>query len=552
MKKKLLLLLLLCMCFTTISGCGKAQEKQATETESEDEEKEDTRKKKKDKEQENTDSDAGKKDAKNKLLGLLGKEDLSPLPVIQFEQRKEQWYVPDSSNLLCEATYEMIHLDDPEYAALSEALTTYANANAETILDYAVSNVDLYYEEEYLKDIIDEYSYFTFDTSYKHTRFDHNILSIREYYSDYQLGPHGSYTFTGATFDVETGNQIMLTDLVDGDYYAFESFVREYMVNKILSSYEEELFSPSELASTINSYQLGSDIPWYLNGSGIVFIFNIYSIGPYAMGSTEVCVPYTELKDYLKEDYLPTNGTYIAELSPNTPSCYGGLVQNNNRDDAKTTDTASYQTICINTDINGEYDGGVSVSAADSEEILTDYGYFQSAYFIRKSDGNDYLLICTDLMSGDYETLLFQIDEGVLTQLNHLPGNCLVNSSVFESSFTCTSYFYVLGTYSSDLNYDWNADNTFTQKNETYDFNVGNWGKMTVQIPLPVTMNGQNTTLDVGTQIQIIGYDGDSTVFFRIVGTENTGEIKVVHEEYEYLIDGISEYDYFDFVPYAG
>ncbi|MBE5853041.1 MAG: DUF3298 domain-containing protein [Lachnospiraceae bacterium] len=553
MKKKLILLLLLLSCFMTLQGCGKTQEEPKTHAEKDDRDEKNNEDESNSSKKDKDDSSHENKDAKNKLLSLLGKADLSPLPIICFESENVTWYDDDSTTLLCEANYQSIYIEDTDYSALSEALTSYSSDINDEILAMAEENVDYCSTDPDFRNLINEYSYLSFDSSYMHTRFDHKVLSLWHTYSDYLLGPHGSYSFDGITFDVATGERILLADLIKDNYSDFENFAKEYLLSELLIWAGEDYLAEDELASTLDSCELETYIPWYLNGSGLVFIINPYTIGPYAMGSTEVCIPYSQLFPYIKEEYLPNDGAYIGQIFANVDSRYGGFPTASDSEDLS-DEVAATKAFRIDTDINGEYEGGVLLSTATSEEVLTDYGYFQSAYFVRKSDGKDYLLTCIDQMSGDYDTTLYQLENGSINKITSLPGNQLTSGTVFENSFMCTKYFNVLGTYDANITYSWNDDNSMTLQDDVFHFNTytGDWRTMTTLLPLPVTINGEETSLPIGTVIQITGYDGGSTAFFKIVGSNETGEIHFEKDDYIHLIDGVSEYDYFDFPPYAG
>ncbi len=70
---------------------------------------------------------------------------------------------------------------------------------------------------------------------------------------------------------------------------------------------------------------------------------------------------------------------------------------------------------------------------------------------------------------------------------------------------------------------------------------------------LPVTLAGAETTIPVGSVLKITGTDNAGTAYFRL-DTGETGTISYVRddEQWQLLIDGLSENEYFEMVPYAG
>ena len=82
---------------------------------------------------------------------------------------------------------------------------------------------------------------------------------------------------------------------------------------------------------------------------------------------------------------------------------------------------------------------------------------------------------------------------------------------------------------------------------------VASYFEMTVTKDLPVTIDGKETTLPVGSKLSITGTNLVDTVTFE-TSDGITGSIQVTPDEenFGWLIDGISENEYFEMVPYAG
>ncbi|MCD7792335.1 MAG: hypothetical protein LUG92_02895, partial [Oscillospiraceae bacterium] len=79
---------------------------------------------------------------------------------------------------------------------------------------------------------------------------------------------------------------------------------------------------------------------------------------------------------------------------------------------------------------------------------------------------------------------------------------------------------------------------------------------LTAARDLPVTIDGAAATLAAGSRIRITGTDNIGTVYFRDVDTGTEGSIAFERgtgdNSYLLYIDGVSEYDCFESLPYVG
>jgi len=126
------------------------------------------------------------------------------------------------------------------------------------------------------------------------------LISIQADNEFFTGGAHGGYGTTFINMNPATGQQITLADIFKTGY---EEVLRR--------EGEVDFRKAQELADTASYINAGFEFPddkFSLNDNygftkdGIVFVFNVYEIAPYAMGAQEVHIPYTRLKDWLKKD----------------------------------------------------------------------------------------------------------------------------------------------------------------------------------------------------------------------------------------------------------
>jgi hypothetical protein len=126
------------------------------------------------------------------------------------------------------------------------------------------------------------------------------LISIRADTEFFTGGAHGGYGTTFINVNPATGRRIALADIFKP---GFEEVLRR--------EGEADFRKSQELADTASYVNAGfefQDDKFVLNDNygftkdGIVFVFNIYEIAPYALGAQEVHIPYARLKEWMKKE----------------------------------------------------------------------------------------------------------------------------------------------------------------------------------------------------------------------------------------------------------
>ncbi len=189
----------------------------------------------------------------------------------------------------------------------------------------------------------------------------------------------------------------------------------------------------------------------------------------------------------------------------------------------------------------------------------------QSAYALRHPAGKTFLLICYDLASHDYVTVVYDITGDEIIQCDEWQLTEVRDDDISVDKITLNHTFNVLGTNWCEKEYELNENGKLITETEGYSFTpmLSEWWEMRVVKELPVVIDGMETVINPGEEIMIIGtnmkshMDLEGEIYFRVVATDETGTIYFEREMGEYgpgpyLIDGVSEYDYFEWLPYAG
>jgi len=138
----------------------------------------------------------------------------------------------------------------------------------------------------------------TFFARYEVSLLSKNIFSFRENISEYSSGSAhpNSYTQTFG-YNLDSGKSISLQSLFsqNSDYLQKISHI---CISSLLSNLGEDdkQFMEEWIKNGAGAKEENFQ-NFLFSESGIVFIFDPYQVGPYAMGSQEVTIPYSELRD---------------------------------------------------------------------------------------------------------------------------------------------------------------------------------------------------------------------------------------------------------------
>lgn len=138
-------------------------------------------------------------------------------------------------------------------------------------------------------------TYFDYDVKYNQNGLFSIVLSNYQYAG----GAHGGTIQTSYTFDLNTGKQLKLTDLViasSGYQKYFDAQVRSQIDARVSSGALYE-FSDSPFKT------LGDNPDFYLSNDGIVFYFQQYQYFPYAAGIQEFTVSYGSVSTMLNPSF---------------------------------------------------------------------------------------------------------------------------------------------------------------------------------------------------------------------------------------------------------
>ena len=465
---------------------------------------------------------------------------VSSLPIISIESFSVRRYTEDGETLLVEITGDNMTLSGDGYEKAAETVRELFYYTEEVLSGHADALMEMAMDQ-YLA-TKDSYGWFTpygSSVTYEVTRLDTNVLSVKGYSYDYEGGAHGYGAEWGTTIDLKSGAELALSQLA-GDAPRFMNKVLEVVLEDLSTRKEEE-----DLFDVYESYveQHIEETNWYLDAAGIVLVYTPYEIGPYASGSIAVRVLYEEVAEFMKAEYLPPQKNCIsslpidcevtATLSDGTYTILWQMVHVGPYDDFETTVTVN---------------GGNSLV----EPIVS----VQHAYLMGRPDGRAFLIFDIDWASDDYETFVYELGAGGAVQTAKIWA-ALDGKNINMDGMRLRFSLDVLGTYISRMSYALTEDGGLEPLEEIYTFTPNReWQGLTTMRELTVTVNGQQATLPAGTSLFIDATDNAGTAWFTTDEDSGmvSGEIHYERREddYQLYIDGISEYEYFEMIPYTG
>ncbi len=485
-------------------------------------------------------------------------------PLIQMENQQKDWHSDDGSKWLMHAENQLIYASIPGNDAATQKINDWSEAdaaafwdNAEKTSEYAENDLESMRTVSGMEDLGTYSYYYSSFQSYNVMRADSQVISLRSYNNDYTGGIHGDYAYHGTTFDTMTGEELKIQDIV-ADMPSFRQQATKDIDKYLQENYGDGSFE--DYQDTVEQIWESEDgFNWYLNESGIMVIFNPYVVGPYAMGAVTVPLPYSAYASFLNPDYttpetIPAGNGELTEETVTkirTSRLEGGVQVN-------------YGDLNVYMDQKNEYGGGTLTIELNEQKEQTEYfDRLCDSQILYLEDGRVFVLLVADHASDDYELFLYEVTDGKLKMTDQQDNLFLGDGSVSAGGrkngmLMLKKNVNVFGSYQCSMTYSIGDDGKLVPDEEFFQVDTDNYpySVLTVTRELPVSVNGGQTTLSVGTQIRITGTNDAGIALFETTDGKVSGEIHYTEpegdSEFYHKINGITEDQYFESIPYAG
>ena len=457
----------------------------------------------------------------------------------------------DSEWGLCTAKWQDIWLtaeDAAVYPALAAALE---NMNIEQDVYHSDWAYQAKADAQEAKDAQEEFwSPFENTSEYYVQRADDRILSVREDFYEYCGGVHGMYGTIGHVFDTQTGERMALSDVISDT-----DVIPMILAEKLVEKYPGDIYNPADvLAETLAEYKL-EDFRWTVDYQGITFYFDPYELASYAAGRLTATIWFDEHPELFDEALMeqPADG-YIKEIP------VGDAVEVDlNRSDDQTDKVYVY---AFPLSEYGEqqlnvYKNGVTFTDEDS------YGYAFQLYLACRND--TFCVIAESTADNDYSTMTVYDLQDEITVSDVLEGTeaHYPREEQFDSDYDARivlndpsemcldTMVYLLGTMVGTDTYELldgklDKDNIYYTLPETMQPLVS---KVPLEVYVPEAEEMEE--IPAGTEFHFLRTDNESYVDMKMDDGRDC-RVYVEFDGWGRTVNGISEYDAFDGILYAG
>lgn len=455
-------------------------------------------------------------------------------PIVSITRDEREWSTQDGKYVLYKAYEDIVTVENEGFENLQAALAEYFSPideeDHETFLRYAREAYDDFDEENenYF------YKYYSW-RSVELERSDSTVISFDESSSIYTGGVHPNGGCLGATFDVKTGRKLELADILKDEAGFYEAAVN-YLTDWLVRNFGEKSFGQEKRNYVARTFDEGRTVNWYLSGAGIVIIYNPYEIADYASGVIEITLPYGLFYEYLKEEYTDPHTELFARIPENED--IAGLLGEKSR------------IVVEKEDVFGSE---ARIVTDNSSEVVGEFVFLRNIFAIKRQDGRSFILVVGDYASDDNELFVYEVTGGNIRKCDALSGADLTGNRISTDKVEVSLVLYELGTYTAAMEYMLSEEGELICPKQI--ISIESDRSMTVIKELPVTIDGTETVISIGSQIIITGTNNKDTIYFKLVESGQQGEIYYemdTEEPWIHLISGVSEFEYFEAIPYAG
>lgn len=553
---RLLTVFLCVMLMFSLSACGDTEEK-ASSVESD---------KSNDTEVEDTvgqDNNSEEEEAAN--AENAAEEDIVvPLKLMVQTKSHSDFTDDDSYTSLYNGNYDLIYLTDDckeVYGELSKSLEAFNEEKENDFLsDYkeSLAEAEDYYNESEDK----EYFYGYSDEAHiTLCRADELFLSISRNFYSYRGGAHGIYGSGGYNYDVKTGMELQLNEVIT-DIPALQKLV----IEKLKEEYSDIGFDELDvsLEESVPEYLTGEKdqaCSWFITPRGIKITFGVYQLASYAAGEQTVFISYDEHPELFYEGFRVQTGNYIED--------YDSIGRFN----IDIGDNGSVDTVEIEGNYNDNSDiESVTINVNGVKTSADIYGFDLRPRFVHM--GQSVYLYLEVSQENDYRsTYAFKLSEGGAIKIGEYYGYLtgIVPYADYDSDWN--SYWSVLLTVPTDLYFGErmqilstfegiakaviNDNGELVLPEEYYysDFSGTITAKQDVKAneineeTKEVTAN--DSAIPSGTKLSIVGTDGKSIVDLKAEsGTVYQLDIKA--DDWPQTVNGVDIEELFDGIMFAG
>lgn len=430
----------------------------------------------------------------------LSEEALPKYLQVSFDYNYDGYY---NERSFMQGHYETINLHNKEYAALSEAVDAFNLAHSQAsqsyldeLQQYAVEDFQEYGEESF-------FGPYEYNNDLILRRADRQVLSVVSDNYEYTGGAHGGRYFSALNFDVQTGEQITLEQVITDKNLLCQALAVELSEKYWEFEFEEDYWlGILENYVTDEPIEFKPEFTWTVEYDGVSFYFGNYELVSYAGGTQEITIHYSEYPDILNSSYFDTvEKTYVKDLTGEQWNAYVDIDSDGQADSLSVTTQYDDQYYCIES---------YTVKVNNSAYTFDTHAYQLETYLVKAGEEN-YLYV-EQSAENDYKTVaVYKIAPDGVEYVDQFEGGMWAFTN--SESFKVIRRMDLLGTYSVQVDCRLGENGLPQETSKVFDIS----GMMTIYSTKEITADlvdkngkllGESYTFPVGSAFTFKRTDG--------------------------------------------
>ncbi|NDV94672.1 DUF3298 domain-containing protein [Dysgonomonas sp. 521] len=144
------------------------------------------------------------------------------------------------------------------------------------------------------------FSNYEYNRSSKISMETESLVTASIYDYTYTGGAHGLYGVSYYNIDKKTGTLIKEEQLFVPGYKDKLAVLIQNEISRRNNLHDDE----EEIGLLVDLQDVGPNDNFYFGNEGIVYVYNIYEITPYAQGIVEITIPYDQVTPLVNKPYL--------------------------------------------------------------------------------------------------------------------------------------------------------------------------------------------------------------------------------------------------------
>lgn len=377
-------------------------------------------------------------------------------------------------------------------------------------------------------------------------RSDEKIVSLSVDEYSYLGGAHPNSYIVGYNLNPLTGKEYALKDVVT-DYDRLyqmtgEQLKENYPADSFFEGYEEMM--KSMFYDEKGQY---GRVQWTMDMEGITLHFNNYDLGPYAAGRFEVRFDFSQVPELFQPAFRYDGKAMAKRVEPGT-----GCMADVDGDGQK--ELVTYHWI----DNEEDFTTQVTLECGDSRYETELYGNLSEVYLVRNEEGDSYLYV-ERIVENDYQYLeVFSLKNQEITPVGTSTDATYGTPIMYPEEFLLYDRLDMLGTYMAYRRFSVGADGmpetedtVYKRESSDMDYVITSLVEIPVQMHDNAAAEPHEEILPAGTRFHLRATD-NATYAEMELDDGRRCDISVDTSDYPKKINGVSEYDCFDGLHYAG